>query len=304
MVLMFLALIPSIVLLIYIYKKDRKEKEPVKLLLGCFFMGVLTIFPAVILEVVEEVVIKLFCSEGTVIWAVLEGFVVAALSEELFKYLFLKARTWKSRYFDCMFDGIIYSVFVSMGFATLENVLYVFQNGIGTAVLRMVTAVPGHACFAVFMGYYYSKAKLAQVRGDKQGYSRNKRLALWVPVLLHGVYDCLLMMEGEVVGFAIVGLAALTWIAYVIVLFCITFCLVRRASRNDQYILYVPGGNIMLYNVAYLGFWQCSCGRNNNGNYCTGCGQARPIVGRWRCSTCGQDAYWNFCAYCGTKQIV
>ncbi len=299
-----LALIPSIVLLFYIYRKDRKEKEPIRLLLGCFFMGVLTIFPAVILEVLGEMILEKIFVEGTFMWAVIDSFLVVALSEELFKNLFLKIKTWKSRYFDCMFDGIVYSVFVSLGFATFENILYIFENGIGTALLRMVTAVPGHACFGVFMGYFYSKAKLSQVQGDRRASGRNKRLALCVPVLLHGVYDCMLMMEEEVVGEAVVGMAALVWVVYVIALFCVTFRLVRKASHNDQYILYVPGGSSMLYNVTYLGSWQCACGRNNNGNYCTVCGQARPIVGKWRCGTCGQDAYWNFCAQCGTKQIV
>lgn len=299
----FLAIVPSIAVLIYIYKKDKKEKEPIRLLLGCFFWGVVSVIPIIFVEeIVDEVRIDLF-GEGSFLAALFEGIIVAGLTEEFFKRLFLKWKTWKNKYFDCMFDGIVYSVFVSLGFATFENILYVFDSGIGTAFLRMFTSIPGHTCFGIYMGYYYSKAKLAQIEGNKKEYKKNKNKSLWVPVLMHGIYDFLLMMEEDMVGEAVTTVAVFLWLAYVVVLYIYTFKFIKKASDDDRYIAIHPDNNErIVVDFKRIGTWKCSCGVVNMGNYCTACGIKRPVIIRWKCPECGSDAIWNYCEVCGSKR--
>lgn len=235
MSLTMLAILPSIILMVYIYKKDNKEKEPVRFLLACFGFGALTALPAVLLETIESVVVDAVFTEGSVIYAIVDSFLVAAFSEELFKYLFLKIKTWKSWQFNCTFDGVVYAVFVSLGFATLENILYVAEGGLSTAILRMFTSIPGHMAFGVFMGYYYSFAKSCELWGNPASSSKHKKRALWVPVLLHGIYDTLLSVDAEVAGDGWWILSVILWFVFIIVMYVMTFKLVNKASKYDHY---------------------------------------------------------------------
>jgi len=303
MTLTMITIMPSVLLLIYIYKKDKKEKEPMKLLMGCLFMGVILSIPAVILETLEDYVLDAIMTPGSVVYGFLDAFIVAALSEELFKYIFLKKKTWKSKHFDCSFDGIVYAVFVSLGFATFENIFYVFDGGLETAVLRMFTSIPGHMCFSVFMGYYYSKAKMASVKGNKKEEKSFLSKALWIPVILHGFYDFPLMMEAEVAGDAAVTIGLLFWIVYVIALFVTTFIFVNKASKNDDYILFTQDDRPVMTSSSFVQSWNCQCGAQSLGNFCGECGRRRPLVDVWRCPRCGTMAHWNFCAECGFKNL-
>lgn len=263
--LLSLALLPAVALLVFIYHMDKKEKEPIRLLWKLFLWGIAVIFPVVILENIIDFFVKLVTIEGSAGYAILEGFLVAAFTEECGKYFFLNRKTWMSEYFDCMFDGIVYAVFVSMGFAALENVAYVMGDGLSVAIMRMFTSVPGHACFAVFMGYYYSKARLAINRGDVELCKKYKRLALLVPILIHGTYDALIMTDSEVAGDGVSIIGWLIWIVFVIVLFIRAFVLVFKASKNDEYIVRHEEG------------WNCRCGRVCNTNFCGYCGCARIV---------------------------
>lgn len=259
-----LAIIPSIVLIVFIYKLDKKEKEPVRFLWKLFLFGAVLIIPAVIIETILDEIIVAILNPGSVSYALFEGFIMAACTEELGKYFFLKKISWNSKYFDCMFDGIVYAVFVSLGFATVENILYVVDDGIGVAIMRMFTSVPGHVCFAIVMGYFYSKARLAINRGDKALCRRYKRKACLAPIMIHGLYDFLIMMDAETAGDGITTLAFLAWIIFVIALFIKVFKLVFAASKNDEYI------------VKYEMGWNCKCGRLCYGNYCADCGRKNP----------------------------
>lgn len=230
---LYLAIIPSLVLLIYIYKKDKREKEPIRLLLKCFLWGVLIIIPIVILESLLDAVLVEFAAEGSVPYAIVDGFIVAAMSEELFKYLALKKKTWNSSDFNCFFDGIVYAVFVSLGFATFENIVYVMDGGLSSAILRMFTAVPGHACDAVFMGYFYSKAKKARVDNNRTLEKKYKRRALIIPILFHGMYDCFISFEEEAAGEDAVLIGILLWIILVVAQFIMAFKTVNKVSKED-----------------------------------------------------------------------
>lgn len=233
--LLALALIPAVVLLVYIFIKDRREKESFKILFLCFLFGVLSTIPAIIFETVGELIFDPFLTNGSFAYAIVDAFIVVAISEEGCKYFMLKKRTWKSKEFNCSFDGIVYAVFVSLGFAAFENIFYVFENGFSNAIMRMFTAVPSHACDAVYMGFFYSLAKEASLKGNKRAERRNKRLALFVPVLLHGLYDCLLSVDEEVVGEIPLLLCLVSWLALVVCIFFVSFKLVKRASNEDRY---------------------------------------------------------------------
>ena len=188
--LILIALLPAFALAVYIYRKDGIEHEPVDLLIRLAGFGALSCVPAALAEMALSSVIRLFgIPEDSYLGAFLEAFVVAALCEEVCKFYFLNRRTWNHPAFDYQFDGIVYAVTVSLGFAALENVQYVLQYGLGTGLLRAVTSVPGHAIFGVFMGYYYGYAKLAYYEGDAAREAHFRTLAVLVPMLLHGTYD-------------------------------------------------------------------------------------------------------------------
>lgn len=230
-----LTIIPTIILLSYIYKLDKKEKEPMKLLIKLFLFGVLSVIFIVIAEEIIDIPISVVTTEGSVMYALLEAFLVAALCEEVGKYLAVRFAVWKTPHFNCMYDGIVYTTFAALGFATLENILYVMDGGLATAITRMFTAIPGHASDAVFMGYYLSRAKRAEVNGDKIEYKKNIRKTLLVPMIVHGIYDFLLLMEEEIVGEMTVIFAVLIWYIFIAIIFKFTFKLVKRASKEDKF---------------------------------------------------------------------
>lgn len=184
MLLIGLAVLPVIILLIYIYRKDKFQKEPFLLLMAALGMGMLSVFPVVF---VERFLSGLNPYEG-VNSALYTAFVVAGCVEEGFKLLFLYWLIWRNRHFDEYFDGIVYAVFVSMGFALVENIMYVYSGGLGTGIMRALLSVPAHFLFAVVMGYFFALAKFYRNRG------LNMVLAFLVPMLLHGIFDALLMV--------------------------------------------------------------------------------------------------------------
>ena len=143
-----------------------------------------------ILEGAADYILGRLISNGDV-YLFVEVFAGVALVEELCKYFFLKRTTWRSPEFNFRFDGIVYAAFTSLGFAALENIMYVFSNGLGTAVARALLSIPGHCIFGIYMGYYYGLAKQADYAGDENQSRRNRRLALLVPTILHGIYDYL-----------------------------------------------------------------------------------------------------------------
>lgn len=273
----FLTLLPAVLLLIYVFKKDRREKEPFGILFGCFCFGVLSTIPSIVAELIGEEIVSCFFDEGSAGFTICTTFFVVGLAEEGFKYLGLKLKTWKSPHFDCSFDGIVYAVFVSVGFAALENITYVYGGGLSVAILRMFTAVPAHACDAVFMGYFYSKARQARLLGNKAEEKKNKKKALFIPVLLHGLYDCLISFDSTIVGLDIVFKSVLLWLAFVIAYFIVAFITVKRASDEDTYFEVNPALKEADRIVAFKsGNWLCDCGRICTGNFCSNCGSKKP----------------------------
>ena len=222
------AVIPAVVLLVQVEKADRLEKESRSLLTSLVLYGVAaTVFAGFAERIGMALLTRLFPREG--FWYnVLLFFGVVAFAEEGAKYFLLKRRTWKHPEFDCQFDGVVYSVFVSLGFALWENIGYVAMYGFSTALVRAVTAVPGHACFGVFMGAWYGMAKRREGAGDPAGAARLRRWSLLVPALLHGFYDFAATDESMRMGWVFTG--------FVVLMFLVAVRLVRHLSATDSYI--------------------------------------------------------------------
>ena len=222
------AVLPAIVLLRFVYREDRLDRESPGMLLSLVLFGILATFGALIAEQIGESVLALLVPPYTRAYNAILYFVVVALSEEGFKYLLLKKRTWWSQEFNCQFDGVVYAVFVSLGFALWENISYVVMYGLGTALVRAVTAIPGHACFGVFMGAFYGLAKRYDNFGDAYRSRRCRRLAVAVPVVLHGCYDYIATYEYDGYAWIFVG--------FVVLLFAAAYRMIKRLARDDRFI--------------------------------------------------------------------
>lgn len=188
MLLLISAIAPSLALLYYVYLRDRYEKEPRKLLFKAFALGSLAVIPIVIVELRLD----FFDLAANSLLAVgYTAFIVAGLVEEGFKYFIFWFFVWKNKNFNERYDGIVYSVFISLGFATTENIGYVMLSGFHTAFIRSLTAVPAHAMFGIIMGYYFGKAKFSNDRLCR----KSLLYALIIPIALHGVYDFILFSK-------------------------------------------------------------------------------------------------------------
>lgn len=195
--LLMLAVLPAAALLFYVYQKDPVEKEPAGLLLRLLGFGVLSTLAAVVLENAGTALYLDNWTGDALGYLLFENFIVVALVEEGCKFFFLYWRTWNDPNFDYAFDGIVYAVFVGLGFAIAENITYVYTYGYSTGVVRAFTAIPGHCVFAVFMGYFYGQAKRMQAKGGIVSRVVLLALAWAVPMLAHGAYDTLASLEGE-----------------------------------------------------------------------------------------------------------
>ena len=219
------AVLPAFFLLRYIYRQDKVEKEPMGLLVKLLLMGVLSALCSIILERIGQRILNLVVQPGTVAHTVLLAFVVVAMVEEGTKFYFLKRRTWNDWNFNYRFDGIVYAVFVSLGFAAYENIRYVMSYGLSVALPRAVSAIPGHMSFAVFMGLFYGRAKVCHSWGDERGCRRNLRRAYVSAVLMHGFYDACAMLGTTA--------AMTTFLVFVAVLFLSVARIVKREAQRD-----------------------------------------------------------------------
>lgn len=215
--LLLLAIAPVFVIIIYIYFKDKYEKEPKAFLFKNFLLGaVVSVIVTTILYGVTDIIIPL-PDKFSVVQQFIKAFFVVALVEEFSKYIIVRYFAQPNKAFNEPFDGIVYGLMVSMGFAATENIFYVLDSGVTTAVLRAFTAVPAHATFGILMGYYMGKAK----------FSNNQILlnlsGLLLAILFHGAYDFFLFID------FVPGI----WIGAFVSLF-IGIALSRKAIKKHQ----------------------------------------------------------------------
>lgn len=187
--LFIIAITPALIGMYAIYLTDRVDREPTKLLILTFILGALAVIPSII---VEEILISLNVFTG-VAGAFYNAFIVAALTEEYFKRLVILKLPFRTSYFNEKLDGIVYGVFAALGFATVENIMYVvfrYTNNPFIGLYRGIFSVPAHGVFGITMGYYLS---LYRFNTDEAGKKANLRKSLFMPVLLHGIFDFILM---------------------------------------------------------------------------------------------------------------
>lgn len=219
------AVLPALVLMRYIYRQDAIEREPKRLLFSLVVAGAFAVIPVTLLEYGGQYLLSLFVPVDTPLFLILLMFLVVAPSEEGCKYYFLKRKTWRHPAFNYRFDGLVYAVFVSLGFAALENIGYVTQFGLSVAVTRAILSVPAHMSFGVFMGSYYGRAKVREVRGDYAGASRLQRTGVLIAILLHGFFNsCLALNDTK---------ALLVFIGFVLIMYGVVFRRIKADARND-----------------------------------------------------------------------
>ncbi|MCR5035034.1 MAG: PrsW family intramembrane metalloprotease [Clostridia bacterium] len=223
--LLFLALLPGILIIVYIFRKDKVEHEPVSLIVRLLIFGAISCIPAIFAETFMGSLMPAGFGEGSVGYAVFNAFLVAALCEEVCKFLLLWLGSWRNRNYNYRFDGIVYGVCVAVGFALLENVMYVMQGGLYTALMRGVLAVPLHAFCGVYMGIHYGAAKRYSIEGQHSKAWGSIFLALFAPFLIHGIYDSLAFMGEYGTTFVL--------LAFVLAMYILAVKVINRYARED-----------------------------------------------------------------------
>lgn len=273
-ILLTAAVLPVIGLCYFVYKKDN-NKEPADLLLKLLGYGALSTIPAIIGELLLGDIANAE-KITNFLMVFIKTFIGVALVEEGFKWYFVKKHGYDNSEFDEIYDIIVYSVFVSLGFALIENIGYVLLNGLGVAILRALLSVPGHACFAVLMGYYLSKAKIASINNNEKLKNQNICFSLLIPMLFHAMYDALLQWYVN----TNIGMIVLIFLLFDIVMVVVGFIIVNKMSKVQQNLstnlkegtLAGNQGRIELVSEKPINFCPL-CGNNvSMGSYCSKCG--------------------------------
>ena len=216
-----LSIAPIVACIFWIYLKDKYDREPISVLIKYFSLGILASFICIILERLLD---KLFLLQG-IRYVLYTSFIVAGLTEELVKIIILIPNLIKEKYFNEKLDAIIYSVFLSLGFATIENIIYIgyesYDYVIQLSLSRAIISIPAHIMFAISMGYYLGKYKFEKNKSNKIKYIL---MSIFIPITLHGIFDFILMI---VYRWSIV-----IFIVYVIFLWKINL------DNLDKYILF------------------------------------------------------------------
>ena len=223
------AIIPPLIFLTTIWFVDKIEKEPKLIIFALFSLGALSCIPIAFSELFLG--IFNFFEEESFIYIFIDNFLVVACSEEIGKFIILFLVTWWSKHFNYKYDAIVYAVSVSLGFATLENVLYVLtsqlseQNGLEVAILRMLMAIPGHFTDGVFMGLFYGISKEFHCK-KKNAYMFLTLIATcFVPICLHGFYDFCLSMG---------SIFILIFIPFIIIIDIVSIILIVVSIKTDK----------------------------------------------------------------------
>ncbi len=229
---LLLAFIPILIIALYIYKRDVYKKEPIGELLKAFCGGMASAIVVIVINhLIDLAGIDLTSN------VVLRAFVSAALIEEGTKFFFVYKLFWRNPNFDERFDGIVYAVFVSLGFAFVENVLYIYQdvtNAVHIAYSRAFFAVPAHTLFAIAMGTGLGLAKFS-----KRNATAKITGGLISAMLIHGTYDFLLMYaeELEAVNESFSAFIILLFYIFVLIMWIMGFKRMKAISEEDKWRL-------------------------------------------------------------------
>lgn len=243
-----IAIIPSIIIGLLVYKSDKKEKEPFKELLKAFLMGILS----VIITLAISVIISLFdidMDSLNLLELTLYVLLTIGLVEEFSKFLCVNIFLRNNKNYNYMYDGIVYSIYISLGFATIENILYLIDSNIALGIIRAVVTVPAHVFFAIFMGYYFSKYMYSISIHKKE--KKYLLYSLLIPVILHTIFDTLLF-SGNVV-------LAIIFIIFIVLLYVVSIKQMIKGIKEEK---------------PFMEMNYCSqCGNKISGYYCEKCGK-------------------------------
>lgn len=221
MTLLLTAIAPIFIIIIFIFFKDKYEKEPKRLLVYNFLLGaIVSIIITTLLYIIIDIPFPLQ-NHDNVLEQFIKAFFVVGFSEEFSKYIIIRYYAQPHDEYNEPFDGIVYAVMVSMGFAATENLMYVLQGGMEVAIIRAFTAIPAHAIFGILMGYFMGKAKFSKNR------IALNLTGLFLAILFHGSYDFFLFID------FVPGI----WIGAFLSLF-IGLVLSRKAIKRHQRISY------------------------------------------------------------------
>ncbi len=192
---------PVAIGIVYVFIRDKYEKEPYMML----FLGLLYgIYSTIVIWAVGITLERVFPHIETPFFS---AFFSSAGIEESVKFLFLYFLVFKNDNFNEPFDGIVYGIFIALGFAWLENIIYVFHKELGgyeTALARAVFSVPGHALFGLEMGYYLALAKYYHKKTDLIK-------TFIVPYLLHGIYNYILFLDRKLLWIPFLAFVLFLW---------------------------------------------------------------------------------------------
>lgn len=249
-----ISILPVILLAHYIYKKDR-NKEPTKLLTKLFISGILSPFLTVILTLILSIFFPIILTgnptELNLLNLIFYVFIGVALIEEVSKWIMTYLISYNNQEFDEIYDMIIYAVFVSLGFACLENIIYVLDGGLIAGIIRALLSVPAHACFGTLMGYYLGLAKQSEINNNQNLRNKNIALSLLIPILLHGIFDYCLFTE-----------------KLIFVLFFFIFVIFMHVYAHKKLKIFASVTTKLKYKNNYCPY----CGHKVNSNYCPNCG--------------------------------
>ena len=285
-ILFFISVLPVFVIAVIIYAID-KEKESVGTMFKYYGLGLLSAVIAVIVELFVQI------DSGTSLFLTfINTFFCIALVEESAKMFCLKIGLSGERSYNNFYDSIIFATAVSLGFAGIENVLYVLsssftslQLGIGTGIMRALLAVPGHVIFAVYMGFFLDRATGAQMqRKSRAGWDA---LAIIVPTALHGIYDFFCFTMGTIIDDPIYFLL---FVLFIVFMYISGITLIVIGARKSH----LPFGpsNTLMNGYNNLGVRQGPTINYQNVDY---------SKGYKVCKTCGNTIASDFCPYCGTN---
>lgn len=227
-------IIPVFIIMKIIYDLDKIEKEPIKMLIFLFIGGIISwVIVRLTSKLINGHVYEL--SAGSPFlkndWEFfLISFGLIAVVEELSKFLVLNTICWRSKNFDYPYDAVVYGVFVSLGFAFAENIMYLYQQGLGIAVSRAIFSIPAHAIFGVLMGYYLGLAKVCQKKDLKSDCTKLRYFAFFIPLIYHGIYDYICNFNAKYIYYF--------FVAYVIIMYIIAILKIKKLNNLEYNIEY------------------------------------------------------------------
>ena len=224
--LLAIAIAPAVALFLFFYLRDKYRREPIGVLLVTFALGAASLIPAAMTSLSLQKLTGWSSRTPSLFHAFLGAMIIVGLVEEGAKFLVVRFYAYHRPEFDEPYDGIMYSVMAALGFATLENIIYIFSNGAGTGVMRALLAMPSHAFDGVLMGYFLGEAKFA--RDDRTG-NWLSALGFGLAVIAHGLYDFIVFTldKAPLMILSLITMAVLFWVIF--------FKATRKLSEQSPY---------------------------------------------------------------------